>query len=103
MSLIIVGMNKPNRCIDCKLCVTTEDGFGGFLYFKCLVLNKSVSEFCTDRCSYECPIVEIPAPHGRLIDADSLECDSEYDDGEFWAVSMVQIENTQTIIEAEGI
>ena len=39
--------------------------------------------------------------HGRLIDADKLEPDSEYDDGEFWAVSMTQIENVPTVIEGE--
>lgn len=33
----------------------------------------------------------------RLIDADLLEPDAEYDDGEFWAVSMRQIENAPTI------
>ena len=48
-----------------------------------------------------CPLVEVPAPHGRLIDADKLEPDSDYDDGEYWAVSMAQIENAPTVIEAE--
>ena len=33
----------------------------------------------------------------RLIDADALEPDAEYDDGEFWAVSISQIENAPTI------
>ncbi len=33
----------------------------------------------------------------RLIDADALEPDAEYDDGEFWAYSITQIENAPTI------
>lgn len=33
----------------------------------------------------------------RLIDADALELDADYDDGEYWAVSMVQIHNAPTI------
>lgn len=33
----------------------------------------------------------------RLIDADLLEPDADYDDGEFWAVSMTQIRNAPTI------
>ena len=45
--------------------------------------------------------VPLPKKHGRLIDADKLELDSEYDDGEYWAVSMVQIKNAPTVIEAE--
>lgn len=38
----------------------------------------------------------------RLIDADLLEPDAEYDDGEFWAVSMSQIENAPTIEPKKG-
>lgn len=33
----------------------------------------------------------------RLIDADALELDADYDDGEYWAVSMAQIHNAPTI------
>ena len=33
----------------------------------------------------------------RLIDADALEPDTDYDDGECWAVSMAQIQNAPTI------
>lgn len=33
----------------------------------------------------------------RLIDADALEPDADYDDGEYWAVSIVQIYNAPTI------
>lgn len=35
----------------------------------------------------------------RLIDADLLEPDADYDDGEYWAVSMTQIQNAPTIEE----
>lgn len=35
----------------------------------------------------------------RLIDADALEPDTEYDDGEYWAYSRTQIENALTIEE----
>lgn len=33
----------------------------------------------------------------RLIDADALEPDADYDDGEYWAYSVTQIENAPTI------
>lgn len=33
----------------------------------------------------------------RLIDADALEPDAEYDEGEYWAYSTTQIENAPTI------
>lgn len=33
----------------------------------------------------------------RLIDADALEPDADYDDGEFWAYSLAQVRNAPTI------
>ena len=33
----------------------------------------------------------------RAIDADALEPDADYDDGDYWAVSIVQIHNAPTI------
>lgn len=33
----------------------------------------------------------------RLIDADALELDAAYDDGEYWAYSWIQIKNAPTI------
>lgn len=48
-------------------------------------------------------LIEVPTPHGRLIDADELETDAEwserYDD--YTAFSRAQINAAPTIIEAE--
>lgn len=33
----------------------------------------------------------------RLIDADALEPDADYDDGDYWAVSIAQIQSAPTI------
>lgn len=33
----------------------------------------------------------------RCIDADELEPDTDYDDGDYWAVSIAQIENAPTV------
>ena len=38
----------------------------------------------------------------RLIDADLLELDADYDDGEYWAVSMAQIHNAPIIEPKKG-
>ncbi len=35
----------------------------------------------------------------RLIDANLLEPDADYDDGDYWAVSMAQIQSAPTIEE----
>ena len=48
-------------------------------------------------------LVEVKAPHGKLIDADELEEDdawSDYEDG-FTAYSRLQISTQPTVIEAE--
>lgn len=39
--------------------------------------------------------------HGRLIDESDLIPDSDYEDGMYYAVSIGQINGTQTIIEAD--
>ena len=44
----------------------------------------------------------LPEGHGRLIDADKLYPDSDYEDGIFYAVSIGQINSTETIIKAES-
>ena len=46
--------------------------------------------------------VVIPDGHGRLIDADKLYPDSDYEDGLFHAVSIGQIGGAETIAEAES-
>lgn len=38
----------------------------------------------------------------RLIDADALEPDADYDDGEYWAYTITQIENAPTIEPKKG-
>lgn len=44
--------------------------------------------------------VEVPTPHGRLIDADALT-GKAYMDGKLMCVEMDDIEEAPTIIEAE--
>lgn len=44
----------------------------------------------------------LPEGHGRLIDADKLNPDSDYEDGLFYAVSIGQIGGAETIVEAES-
>ena len=44
----------------------------------------------------------LPKGHGRLIDADKLNPDSDYEDGIFYAVSTGQIDGAETIVDAES-
>lgn len=51
MSILIKSMDIPTSCYECPL-------------------NPL---WCSSACDQsECPLVEIPTPHGRLIDADAM-------------------------------
>ena len=68
MSLIIEGMDVPKdyKQRSATLDRQTDDG----------ILRLFVSDFDSEAMKYSCrvyPIVEVPTPHGRLIDADRLE------------------------------
>ena len=82
MSVLVKGMEMPESCDTCFL---------------------SKWDTCNERfyCMFDaCPLVEVPAPHGKLIDADKLMHDiSEYhvSDGKFQHWVDVQ----STVIEAE--
>ena len=60
----IVPMEKP-KCYNCPF--RTLDYCGLLIEHDCVTVNvneMTVSEYC--------PLVEIPTPHGRLIDADAV-------------------------------
>lgn len=67
MSVIIKGMEMPKNCMECDLHFTARG-----LDEECIFSNDTVED-CTERRLYRCPLVEIPTPHGRLIDADKLQ------------------------------
>lgn len=97
MCLMIKGMDVPK---DYKQRIATldrqtDDG----------ILRLFVSDFDSEAMKYSCrvyPIVEVPTPHGRLIDADKLmiavlkAMNSENGDS---VIGL--IEKAPTIIEAE--
>ena len=60
MSILIKGATLPDSCWDCD---------ADFAYKIGCELWQDYEEFC-ERRHPDCPIIEIPTPHGRLIDAD---------------------------------
>jgi hypothetical protein len=79
---------------------------------RCLFFNKVedyVQRFSLDgEHDLNCPLVEVPTPHGRLIDVDALNqkiieaVNSGKPDEKFTARDVIQIiENAHIIIEAE--
>ena len=87
MSILIKNMEMPKNCNECK--------FGAWSNLHQTAACKRHDfdpcfkdhsrEYMEKRADF-CPLVEIPVPHGRLIDADKLMRDiSEYhvSDGKF--------------------
>lgn len=71
MSILIKGMDMPEHCYECLL----RQGNC------CLLLYEAVPPTVPLKRLADCPLVEIPTPHGRLIDASELDkCWEEKED-----------------------
>ena len=98
MSVLIKGMKMPEHCGYCRF---SYDGI-------CHALQRvKYPQDMKDGKLADCPLVEIPTPHGRLIDADRLlrtEIKHLYyhlPNGDT-AIPIIDVEHAPTIIEAEG-
>ena len=67
MSVLVKGMEMPENCFECAL--QTDCGTCGFysLYV------EAGHEVEINKRREDCPLIEVPEPHGRLIDADVLQ------------------------------
>lgn len=87
----IVPRDKPNRCTNCQ--------FMDRITYDCMLMYENYySDF---ESQYEhCPLVEIPIPHGRLIDVDEIEmpCLETTADQKWMEIA---IKSTPTVIKAE--
>ena len=88
MSTFIKGMKVPKCCFDCPFNPSS-------LY--CYITHSEIDrdDEYYDRLP-DCPIVELPEHHGRLVDADYLEKHA----GE-WLSTYNLIDSAETIIAAE--
>lgn len=94
MSLILKGLDMPKSCFECPFKITSGISSGQKLEFNCAVINYAVLEdYMTDDKPTNCPLVEIPTPHGRLIDADKV---FTYDH-----IAEEQLKEVPTILESE--
>lgn len=96
MSILIKGMEMPKEdsYIDIRL-HTFEDGE------QCATIQTAEKPFYK-----KLDVVEVPEPHGRLIDADELFLEFQTDEqmrlGENLQYVRKTIEDAPTVIEAEG-
>lgn len=94
MSVIIKGMEMPQRCMDCGV----DTGL-------CGLWNGYDGRY--SRRHPRCPLVEISTPHGRLIDADKLKSrlvlhGNSPEQAQLYANICEWIDLQETVIEAEG-
>ena len=100
MSIFIKGMEMPTSCWRCMLSQLYEKPR------EMLVFKITHEEVLRNKIDGNCPLVEVPTPHGRLIDADVA-----YD--EFLILMEIQgtinpcqlgtiLDDAPAIIESEG-
>ena len=91
----IVPRDKPQECMKCPYINQYND---------CRLIWRSERIRTVEEQYQHCPLIEVPTPHGRLIDADELKtafpaCDNSMD----IKVASVRatINHMPTVIEAE--
>ena len=90
MSVLIKGMDMPLDCSNCDFC-RIVDG-----HYYCNRTKHKISVYYGSRQG-DCPIINILAPHGRLIDENEL-LRHKYG---FSQTARVIIKTTDAVIEAE--
>ena len=104
MSIIVKGVDMPNRCIECPLCWHIQLEDSPLLIYACRKgmrplysheTAEGVDEFCKMQKPDWCPLGDVPTPHGRLIDADAL-----IENARFYETEM-ELKEAPTVIEAE--
>ena len=96
MGIYLPNMEMPNRCLDCPLMVSREND-------ECIVQSEVANEIAItwEDLKANCPLVEVPTPHGRLIDADALSDKLGISDRDIYCKCVIE-EDAPTVIEAEG-
>ena len=69
MSVLIKGMEMPETCSDCEWSYYV--GNGRAMCKRVSMTDKT--DIMTKRRADFCPLIEIPTPHGRLIDVSTVE------------------------------
>lgn len=100
MTILIKGMEMPETCYKCKFALARFDPLPTQKYkrhdFECVLTEKTLTSTKRNKA---CPLVEVPTPHGRLVDANTLN--HEYYKSPSYLNLCNAINATPTVIEAE--
>lgn len=79
MSILIKGMEMPQNCDRCFFCQYIHADEDHERFYVCSLENwkKPITHLPLNPIQAKskpnwCPLIEVPTPHGRLIDADAL-------------------------------
>lgn len=95
MSVLVKGVEMPKSCHKCFI----KQGSCPAIRKRIQVLPTNSDIWVPYNYRYDdCPLGNVPTPHGRLGDLDALaaQCDDPH-----WCVWLNEIEDAPTIIEAE--
>ena len=98
MSVLIKGMEMPTNCADCPLnydqmaCAVTWTRW----WSDSMVIMNFDSD--NERMP-NCPLIEVPTPHGRLADLDKMI--SDFWDCDSMIIGNYELEKIKAVIEAE--
>lgn len=94
MGVYIKSMKMPMHCMECELAVYDNDNQKYCPFTNVMCLNIGVQN--------DCPLTEVPEPHGRLID-ESVAYDkiAEQETGYYMDMDGVDrgLQDTPTVIE----
>ena len=106
MGVYIKGMEMPKTCAYCRFIyadpnIEYEQPDGTKMVGGCCCCFTGNVIWNTKRDD-DCPLGDVPTPHGRLIDADAIILgDGPYEDDEWCEWALRQYQAAPTIIEAE--
>ena len=125
MSVIVKGMRKSDCCNKCEF--HWEEDVSFEIIHQCQVKTGYIDNADIHSFPYDCPLIELPEKHGRLIDADAFAENiktiierQRYDDlaidklltvgdvlnaviADLKGMTPYGYENAPTVIEAEGV
>lgn len=71
MSVLIKGMDMPKNCKECKL---KGEGSDSFYTWSCPFTGFEYTRYdCVNDRLDDCPLIEIPTPHGVLKDTTAFD------------------------------
>lgn len=95
MSILIKGMEMPMVCDDCW----ALDEYGDYPRCRITEEQRGYNFRIREQRMEHCPLIKVPTPHGRLIDADTLN--HEYYKTPSYLTLCNAINDAPTVIEAE--